>query len=73
MLNHSEEISNDTVKKILKKQKFYDRVNSLAQLLRPIKNAILLLEENQTNFAGLVFQKHHHLVVFGISFPRISQ
>ena len=46
MLKHSEEISNDTVKKILKKQKFYDRVNTLAQLLRPIKNAILMLEGN---------------------------
>ncbi len=56
MLNHSEEISNDTVKKILKKQKFYDRVNTLAQLLRPIKNAILMLEGNQTNLADAFIQ-----------------
>ena len=59
MLNHSEEISNDTVKKILKKQKFYDRVNTLAQLLRPIKNAILMLEGNQTNLADAFIQMIH--------------
>ena len=41
---------------ILKKKNFYDKVNTLAQLLRPIKNAILLLEGNQTNLADAFIQ-----------------
>ncbi|PKY62866.1 hypothetical protein RhiirA4_490174, partial [Rhizophagus irregularis] len=54
--NHPEEITNSTVKKYLKKQDFYDKVNTLAKLLRPIKNAILMLEGNQTNLADAFIQ-----------------
>ncbi|PKY61298.1 hypothetical protein RhiirA4_333921, partial [Rhizophagus irregularis] len=35
---------------------FYDKVNTLAKLLRPIKNAILMLEGNQTNLADAFIQ-----------------
>jgi hypothetical protein len=56
MLNYSEEITNDAVKTILKKKKFYDKVNILVKLLRPIKNAILMLEGSQTNLADAFIQ-----------------
>lgn len=51
MTKHPEKITNAVVKKILKKQLFYDQVNTLAKLLRPIKNAILMLEGDQANLA----------------------
>jgi hypothetical protein len=59
MIKHPKEINNATVKKILKKQAFYDQViqvNALAKLLRPIKNAILIFEENQVNLADAFIQ-----------------
>ncbi|CAB4402080.1 unnamed protein product [Rhizophagus irregularis] len=54
--NNPEEITNSTVKKYLKKQDFYDKINTLVKLLRPIKNAILMLEGNQTNLADAFIQ-----------------
>ena len=59
MTKYSEEITNVTVKKILKKQSFYDQVNALAKLLRPIKNAILMLEGNQANLSDAFIQMIH--------------
>ncbi|CAB5392201.1 unnamed protein product [Rhizophagus irregularis] len=56
MTKHPEKITNAVVKKILKKQLFYDQVNTLAKLLRPIKNAILMLEGDQANLADAFIQ-----------------
>ena len=44
------------MKKILRRHDFYDKVNILAKLLQPIKNAILMLEEDQINLADVFIQ-----------------
>ncbi|CAG8763960.1 3711_t:CDS:2, partial [Rhizophagus irregularis] len=54
--NHPKKITNSTVKKYLKKQDFYNKVDTLAKLLQPIKNTILMLEGNQTNLADAFIQ-----------------
>jgi hypothetical protein len=54
--NHENKISSDSVKKILKKRGFFDDVRNLSELLKPIKNAILVLESNDTTLADCYLQ-----------------
>lgn len=56
MNNHENEISSDSVKTILRKRGFFDDVRNLSELLKPIKNAILVLECNNTTLADCYLQ-----------------
>ena len=56
MNNHENEISNDSVKSILRKRGFFDDVRNLSELLKPIKNAILALEGNNVTLADCYLQ-----------------
>jgi len=40
----------------LKKRGFFDKIATLAQLLQPIKTAVLMLEGNQANLADVFIQ-----------------
>lgn len=52
--NH--EISNDSVKSIIKKRGFFDDIYVLSDILKPIKEAILMLEGTNTNLADCYLQ-----------------
>lgn len=52
--NH--EISSDTVKSILKKRGFFDDIRVISDILKPIKEAILMLEGTNTNLADCYLQ-----------------
>ena len=50
------EISNLSVKNILKKRGFFDDVRNLSEILKPIHDAILILERNDTTLADCYLQ-----------------
>ncbi|CAB5164801.1 unnamed protein product [Rhizophagus irregularis] len=52
--NH--EISSDNVKSILKKRGFFDDMRVLSDILKPIKESILVLEGTKTNLADCYLQ-----------------
>ncbi|GES75999.1 ribonuclease H-like domain-containing protein [Rhizophagus clarus] len=49
--NHEHEISNQAIKTILKKRGFFDDVRVISEILKPIKEAILMLERTYTTLA----------------------
>jgi len=49
--NHEHEISNQAIKTILKKRGFFDDVRVISDILKPIKEAILMLERTYTTLA----------------------
>ena len=56
MNNYENEISSDSVKKILKERGFFDDIRNLSELLKLIKNAILVLESNNTTLVDYYLQ-----------------
>ncbi|CAB4391167.1 unnamed protein product [Rhizophagus irregularis] len=48
--NHEHEISNQAIKTILKKRGFFDDVHVISDILKPIKEAILILERTYKEF-----------------------
>jgi hypothetical protein len=50
--HHENEISNSSVKSILRKRGFFDDVRNLSEILKPIKDAILVLEGKYTTLVG---------------------
>ncbi|GES94475.1 zinc finger BED domain-containing protein 4-like [Rhizophagus clarus] len=48
---HEREISNEAVKAILKKRGFFDDIRMLLEILKPVKEAILILEGNNVTLA----------------------
>ena len=44
VLRNPDEITNKDVKKLLRKHAFYEEVNTLSKILRPIKTAITMVE-----------------------------
>ena len=51
MEKNKSEITNEAVLTILQKRGIFDDIQKLAEVLLPIKNAILSLEKNNTNLA----------------------
>ncbi|GES81225.1 ribonuclease H-like domain-containing protein [Rhizophagus clarus] len=49
--NHEHKISNQAIKTILKKRGFFDDVRVISEILKPIKEAILMLERTYTTLA----------------------
>ncbi|CAB4411425.1 unnamed protein product [Rhizophagus irregularis] len=49
--NHKHEISNQAIKTILKKQGFFDDIHVISDILKPIKEAILMLERTYITLA----------------------
>lgn len=56
VLRNPDEITNKDVKKLLRKHAFYEEVNTLSKILRPIKTAITMVEGEQTNLADAFIQ-----------------
>ena len=65
---YRDEISNQAVKIILNKRGFFNDVETLNNILIPIKKAILKLESNNTNLADCYIQ----LLRIGISLQKLS-
>ena len=59
VLRNPDEITNKDVKKLLRKHAFYEEVNTLSKILRPIKTAIAMIEDEQTNLADVFIQMIH--------------
>lgn len=55
-MNHSDEITNKTVKRILRNSNFFINVNKLTEVLKPIKTVITLLEGANTNLSDCFIQ-----------------
>ena len=55
-MNHSNEITNKTVKRILRNSDFFINVNKLTEVLKPIKTVITLLESANTNLSDCLIQ-----------------
>ena len=56
VLRNPDEITNKDVKKLLRKHAFYKEVNTLSKILRPIKTAIAMVEDKQTNLMDAFIQ-----------------
>ncbi|CAJ0633489.1 273_t:CDS:2 [Entrophospora sp. SA101] len=56
VIKYPDEIKSRPVKKILKKQGFFEEVASLSQILLPIKNTIKILESDNSTLADVFIQ-----------------
>lgn len=69
METNKSEISNEAVLTILQKRGIYDDIQKLAEVLLPIKNAILSLEKNNANLADCYI----HLLQVAASIKKMDQ